>query len=83
MSKDKHDSKTTDAFGDLMDESQIKAILKERGWTQKEVAKYFGRRPEWVSRLIKNNDGSRGRMHDCMFNGLPKKTSDISQLLLD
>lgn len=74
---------TPDMFGELMDETQIKSMIKDKGWTQKEIAKYFGRREEWVSRLIKNKDGSRGRMHDCMFKGLPEKTSDIAQLLLD
>lgn len=83
MSKDNKDTGTIDAFGELMDEFQIKAMLKDKGWTQKEVGKYFGRREEWVSRLIKNKDGSRGRMHDCMFRGLPVKSCGIAQLLLD
>lgn len=82
MSKEKCKN-TGDMFGELLDETQIKSMIKAKGWTQKEVAKYFGRREEWVSRLIKNKNGSRGRMHDCMFRGLPEKTSDITQYPLD
>lgn len=72
-----------DAPNDLMDEKQIKEMLKKKGWTQKEAAKYFGRREEWVSRLIKNKDDCRLRMHDCMFRGLPDKSCAIPQLYLD
>ena len=56
-----------------MDASQVKAIIKEKGWNQKGIAEYWGMSKDWVSRLVLNKHGERHRMHDCAFQGLPKK----------
>jgi len=64
---------TIDAFSLVMDEKQIKAIIKEKGWTQKEIAEYWGVSANWITLLIKNRDGQRSVRDDCAFRGLPKK----------
>ena len=65
--------KTIDAFGKLMSAEQIKAVLKERGWNQKEVAEYWGVSKNWIYLLIKNDNGQRSVRDDCAFIGLPNK----------
>ena len=65
--------KTIDAFGDLMDEKQVKETIKSLGWTQKEVAEYWGMSAKWVSALVKNKNGERSLRDDCAFRGLHKK----------
>jgi transcriptional regulator with XRE-family HTH domain len=68
-------------FSNVMDPSQIKALIKERGWTQREVALYFDVRHEWLNRIINNAGGVRGEKHDCMFRGLPQKNPGIVRWL--
>ena len=65
--------KTIDAFGALMSAERIKAVLKERGWNQKEVAEYWGVSKNWIYLLIKNDNGQRSVRDDCAFMGLPYK----------
>lgn len=65
--------KTTDLFETLLDGKQLKAIIKGKGWTQKEVAEYWGFTEKWVSQLITNNKGQRSRRDDCAFEGLPQR----------
>jgi hypothetical protein len=57
----------------VMDAKEIKAIIKKRGWTQKEIAKYWGVTPNWIYLLIKNENGQRSVRDDCAFRGLPCK----------
>jgi len=73
MAKDINDNKTIDSFSPLLDAKQIKEIIKERGWTQKAIAEYWGVSPNWVYLLIKNENGQRSVRDDCAFRGLPKK----------
>ena len=73
MNKDNHDKTTTDAFGVLMDIKQVKAIIKEKGWNQKEIASYWGFTPKHISALVLNKNGLRGLRDDCAFLGLPCK----------
>lgn len=73
MAKDKCD-KTVDAFSSVMDAKQIKGIIKERGWNQKQIAEYWGVSANWIFLLIKNQNGERSVRDDCAFVGLPKKT---------
>lgn len=65
--------KTQDIFGDLMTPAQIKAILKEKGWTQVAVAEYWDTSKDYISELVTNRTGKRKRWHDCAFGGLPRK----------
>ncbi len=64
---------TGDIFGALLDEKQLKAVIKERGWNQKQIAEYWGYSAKWISALIKNKNDERSRRDDCAFMGLPKK----------
>jgi len=73
MSKDINDNPIQDAFRTLFDESEIKALIKARGWSQKDIAEYWGMTPKWVSALIKNKNGERTHRDDCAFRGLPNK----------
>lgn len=73
MSKDNKDTGTIDAFGELMDETQIKSILKSKGWTQKDVAARWGISVVWLSNITQNKKGERSLQHDDAFRGLPSK----------
>lgn len=73
MAKDRNDNKTIDGFSPLLDAKQIKEIIKERGWNQKQIAEYWGVSSNWISMLIQNKDGERSVRDDCAFRGLPKK----------
>ena len=57
----------------LLDEHEIKAMIKQKGWTQRDIAKYWGISKTWVNELIKNRNGERGIRHDCAFRGLPDR----------
>ena len=67
------DSKTVDAFSSVMDSKQIKGIIKERGWNQKQIAEYWGVSENWIYLLIKNEGSERSVRDDCAFVGLPKR----------
>lgn len=73
MAKDANDNKTIDGFSPLLDAKQIKGIIKDLGWNQKQVAEYWGVSPNWIYLLIKNENGQRSVRDDCAFRGLPKK----------
>jgi hypothetical protein len=73
MSKDNKDTGTIDAFGELMDATQVKAVIKDRGWNSKEVAAYWGMTEGWLSKLVQNKNGERSVRDDCAFRGLPRK----------
>lgn len=64
---------TIDAFSPLLDSKQVKDLIKERGWSQKDIAEYWGMSQNWISTLIKNEGGQRGVRDDCAFMGLPRK----------
>ena len=64
---------TADMFGELMDAKQVKAVIRQRGWTQKEVAAYFDMTEGWLSKLVQNKNGERSVRDDCAFRGLPQK----------
>jgi len=55
---------------DLMTSGQIKKLLKERGWTQKMVAEYWGVTSSWINMLVNDKD-KRSVRDDCAFRGLP------------
>lgn len=57
----------------LLDASRIKAIIKNLGWTSKEVAAYWGMTEGWLSKLVQNKNGERSVRDDCAFRGLPRK----------
>ena len=40
---------TSDMFSQFLDATQIKAILKEKGWTQTSAAEYFGTDKDWLN----------------------------------
>jgi len=65
--------KTQDIFSGVMDAKQIKALIKERGWNQKQIAEYWDMSENWISLLVKNDDGQRSIRDDCAFMGLPPK----------
>lgn len=64
---------TQDIFGALMTADQIKRILKEKGWTQREAAEYLGLTKDWFCRVVNNRKGERRQLHDCAILGLPRK----------
>ncbi len=72
MAKEKC-SETPDMFGELMDSMQIKSIIKDYGWTSKEVAEYWGMTEGWLSKLVQNKKNERSVRDDCAFRGLPRK----------
>jgi DNA-binding XRE family transcriptional regulator len=73
MAKDPNDNKTIDGLSPVLDTKEIKKIIKELGWTQVEIAEYWGVSRNWVYLLIKNEHGQRSVRDDCAFRGLPKK----------
>ena len=64
---------TGDMFSPLMDSKQIKETIKALGWNQKEIAEYWGVSQNWITSLIRNNNGQRSLRDDCAFRGLPAK----------
>ena len=69
----KYCDQTDDFFNPLLDAKQIKSIIKELGWNQKEIAAYWGFHENHISRLILNKNGERSLRDDCAFRGLPRK----------
>lgn len=59
----------------LLSPECIQGLLRDKGWQQRDVATYFNRREEWVSRIINNSNNCRSVMHDCMFLGLPDRNA--------
>lgn len=57
-----------------MAKGQIKALLKERGWTAVDVAARWGISVTWMSRLM-NEPLDRPPMYDDAFRGLPARTA--------
>ena len=56
-----------------MNASQIKTLLKERGWSLTDVAARWGYSVTWMSRLV--NDLGRSAHYNDAFFGLPKRES--------
>ena len=68
-----HDDSPTTVPTRVMNETQVKEILRALGWTQKEIAEYWGVTQVWLNRLVKNRNGERKLRDDCAFRGLPQK----------
>ncbi|MEY8201144.1 MAG: hypothetical protein RPS47_18045 [Colwellia sp.] len=64
---------TADIFGQVLDAKQVKEIIGGLGWSQKEIAEYWGMSTVWISNLVQNKNGERSIRDDCAFRGLPRK----------
>lgn len=56
--------------------SEIRSLLKDRGWTFVDVAARWGVSVTWMSRLV-NNPHDRAAMYDDAFRGLPLREAVV------
>lgn len=57
-----------------MTASQVKAVMRERGWRMLDLAARWNLSPAWMSKLI-NHPGVRTPIYEDAFRGLPERES--------
>lgn len=57
-----------------MTPEQMKAAIKQRGWTNRSLAARWGKSETWISKIVNNPE--RDRMWDDAVNGLPQAATD-------
>lgn len=65
------------SISEVLSAKEIKEIIKAKGWSQKEIAEYWGVTENWIYLLIKNSGAQRSVRDDCAFRGLPDKRGEV------